>query len=65
MNKMLTEMNSASEQIDSSIGLANVNRRIKLFSGPKYGVLLESEIGKGTCVTVKISNKSNKNKQEL
>lgn len=34
------------------IGLINVNSRIKLYYGDKYGIDLESEINKGTCTTI-------------
>jgi two-component system sensor histidine kinase YesM len=35
-----------------SIGIENVNRRIKLFYGDKYGLKIESEKGKYTRVIV-------------
>lgn len=37
-----------------SIGLSNINNRIKLLFGESYGVGIESRIGYGTTVTVKI-----------
>ena len=37
-----------------SIGLRNVNRRIKLFCGPEYGLFVESSPEGGTTVTVRI-----------
>ncbi|MNG36302.1 hypothetical protein D3C84_1232890 [compost metagenome] len=37
-----------------SIGLSNINNRIKLLFGEGYGVEIESELGKGTTVIVKI-----------
>ncbi|MBO4505161.1 MAG: sensor histidine kinase [Lachnospiraceae bacterium] len=43
-----------SEDRTNSIGLYNVNRRIKLSYGTEYGVGIESEKGKGTCVSVVI-----------
>ncbi|GAA3407748.1 sensor histidine kinase [Paenibacillus hodogayensis] len=39
-----------------SIGLFNINNRIKLLFGEGYGVEIESEIGWGTTVIVKIPN---------
>ncbi len=33
-----------------SIGLANINRKIKLLLGPEYGVRVESELRRGTAV---------------
>ncbi len=37
-----------------SIGIENVNRRIKLFYGEVYGLRIESEVGAYTKVTIKI-----------
>ena len=34
------------------IGLVNISRRIKLKFGNKYGLLISSELNKGTVVTV-------------
>ncbi|MBQ5499765.1 MAG: hypothetical protein IIT73_08230, partial [Treponema sp.] len=42
------------ENFSSSIGMVNVNQRIKLFYGQDYGLEIESEIEKGTLVTIKI-----------
>ncbi|MHB1314690.1 MAG: sensor histidine kinase [Christensenellales bacterium] len=36
------------------IGIDNVDRRIKLYFGEKYGLKIESEIGKGTTVYIRI-----------
>lgn len=36
----------------NSIGLSNVNHRIKLLFGAQYGLEIESEVGKGTCVSL-------------
>ncbi|MBC7959691.1 MAG: sensor histidine kinase, partial [Vallitaleaceae bacterium] len=37
-----------------SIGIKNVNSRIKLYFGEQYGLFIESEFGVGTCVIIKI-----------
>jgi len=42
------------ENFSSSIGMVNVNQRIKLFYGQNYGLEIESEIEKGTSVIIKI-----------
>lgn len=44
----------------NSIGLENVNRRIKLFYGEEYGLVLESKYGEYTKVKVRIPGKMNK-----
>ncbi|MDR2747301.1 MAG: histidine kinase [Treponema sp.] len=42
----------------NSIGLRNVNRRIRLFYGGEYGISLESGPGNGTMVTVRLPEES-------
>ncbi len=37
-----------------NIGLANVNKRIKIIFGKAYGIKVESTFGKGTCVYITI-----------
>ncbi len=36
------------------IGLNNVNERIKMFYGAKYGITVESKLGEGTCVNINV-----------
>ena len=45
-----------SEEIKENlhIGVANVNQRLKLYFGEKYGLLIESKEGIGTSVTIRI-----------
>ncbi len=38
----------------SGIGLKNVNERIKLYFGEKYGVEIKSELDVGTCITLRL-----------
>lgn len=40
------------ENNGKSIGLMNVNQRIKMYYGGEYGMKIESEFGKGTIVTL-------------
>ncbi|MCM3746908.1 sensor histidine kinase [Paenibacillus pasadenensis] len=49
-------MSSAARDNDGRdhIGVSNVNERISLTFGPAYGVSMESELGEGTTVTIKI-----------
>jgi len=42
------------EFLDSGFGIYNVDRRIRLFYGKRYGLEIESQNGEGTCVTVSI-----------
>ena len=36
------------------IGVKNVNDRIKIYFGDKYGIKVRSELDEGTCVTIRI-----------
>ncbi|MDE6128202.1 MAG: sensor histidine kinase, partial [Lachnospiraceae bacterium] len=38
----------------ASIGLCNINQRIRLYYGEAYGMAIESIQGAGTCITLKI-----------
>lgn len=46
-------------KFNSGYGIKNVQERIKLYYGEEYGVTFESEIKKGTIVTIKIPFKKN------
>lgn len=42
----------------SKVGLNNVNKRIKLYFGKEYGLKIESEIGLGTKIIIKLPDNS-------
>ena len=52
----LKELNRKKKSIGESIhiGIDNVDRRIRLYFGENYGLSIQSEIGKGTIVTIRI-----------
>lgn len=50
LNEYINEKND----LFKSIGMRNVNRRIKLSCGPEYGLTVYSYIGKGTTVVMRI-----------
>ncbi len=52
------------ENFTTSIGMANVNQRIKLFYGEKYGIEIESQLGAGTEVIMRIPRVSMAGKGE-
>lgn len=56
LNRLISNMDNSDDDrnICNSIGLLNVNKRIKLFYGEEYGLNIESEKDKFTKVTVKI-----------
>jgi len=43
-----------SEHTTSDSGLKNIQNRIKLFYGEKYGLFIKSTLGEGTCVEISI-----------
>ncbi|MHB8128581.1 MAG: sensor histidine kinase, partial [Mobilitalea sp.] len=47
-------INSASLDSTTSIGLYNINQRIKLLYGTKYGIIFTSQLNEGTTVTLTI-----------
>ena len=56
------KQNKLNEQLENgdykggSIGLANVNERIKLNFGSQYGLRIETEESKYTCVIIHVPN---------
>lgn len=54
-NRLLIDPSAGSQpgSLEGSFGLYNVNERIRYFSGNRYGLSIETEIGKGTLVTVR------------
>ncbi|WP_438493610.1 sensor histidine kinase [Paenibacillus sp. IHBB 3054] len=54
-NRLLIDHSAGSQPggSEGSFGLYNVNERIRYFSGNRYGLSIETEIGKGTLVTVR------------
>ena len=52
--KIREDLNNAFDIFDEHIGVTNVNQRIKMVYKNKYGITIDSEDGKGTCVTVLI-----------
>ena len=55
MTKEQCERVLSKERSDSSgIGVKNVNDRLKIYFGEKYGLSIESELDVGTSVTVRI-----------
>lgn len=52
--RMLTDTSRVTKHYMSGIGLPNVDRRIKLVYGQKYGLAIESLVGAYTCVTVSL-----------
>jgi len=51
-----SKINTSSNKL-GGIGLKNVDDRIKLYYGKKYGLTIDSEINKGTCVTIRLNKK--------
>jgi two-component system sensor histidine kinase YesM len=49
-----TGLNDTNQTDYTSIGLKNVNQRIKLLYGEKYGISIESQVNLGTTVTIEL-----------
>ncbi len=47
----------SSDQQGTGYGVRNVNDKIKIVYGGKYGVTIESAMGEGTVVTLRIGKK--------
>ncbi|MDL2327274.1 sensor histidine kinase [Ruminococcaceae bacterium OttesenSCG-928-A11] len=65
MRRLLQGPPPPPEQAGEGIGLANVNRRVKLFSGEGYGLALDSRVGHGTSVTVRLRKLTSIDKEDL
>lgn len=52
LGKIQLDLNS--DNIGDRVGIYNVQSRIKLYYGEKYGLNIESQYGRGTVVTIKI-----------
>ena len=46
------------------IGVKNVNDRIKIYFGEKYGITVRSELDEGTCVVIRIPKVTEERKYE-
>ena len=53
INRYINE-NTSSDQKKQSIGIRNVNQRIKLACGNEYGILIESTLERGSCFTINL-----------
>lgn len=61
--RQLDENNAVSSyQTRTHIGIQNVDMRIKLLYGMKYGLKIESELSKGTKITLILSTKEGENR---
>ena len=49
----------------SGIGVKNVNDRLKIYFGEKYGISIKSELDEGTVVTVRIPQIRKENENEI
>jgi two-component system sensor histidine kinase YesM len=54
LDKIRKKLDTPNLVLQSSIGLYNINQRIKLCYGPEYGMEITSRMGQGTCVILMI-----------
>lgn len=62
LKKLKKELRHTGNYPSTGIGLTNVNERLKLIYGSKYGIKIHSELGNGTLILIKIPAKT---KEEL
>jgi len=58
MNNKLRENNPEEAETGSSIGLFNINARLKMLYGKEYGLTIESQPDEGTCVSLIIPRRN-------
>ncbi|EAC5359605.1 sensor histidine kinase [Listeria monocytogenes] len=58
LERLQQKIKTPSTHAKKNIGLANVNHRVKMFYGPEYGLTIESVLGSGTQVTLRIHDLS-------
>ena len=54
LHQLNQDLEEAGGKERDSFGLLSINRRVRLLYGTEYGIRLESELGKGTCVVLRI-----------
>ena len=54
LEKLRQEIQKPCQETEKGFGLANVNERIRMNFGMEYGMTIDSEKGKGTCVRIVI-----------
>lgn len=61
MKLLLTKLEENDTSSGKSIGLTNVNKRIKMYHGEQYGMSIESTVGKGTTIRLTIPREVDEN----
>lgn len=54
LERLQAEIQKPCKETEKGFGLANVNERIRMNFGMEYGMMIESERGKGTKVSIVI-----------
>ena len=54
LKKLNYDLSENTEHLTKHIGLTNINQRIKLLCGEKYGIIIKSQKNEGTSVVVKL-----------
>lgn len=66
MNELIEKLRKNDTSSGKSIGLTNVNKRIKMYHGDQYGLTVSSKVGEGTTISVKLPREPlGKSKPEL
>lgn len=65
LQKLRQSLQEEEKKEEASIGLYSINRRIRLFFGPEFGLELESRQGEYTCITVTIPKTQKRDFQDM
>ena len=65
IGKLRKTLQEEEKKEEASFGLYSINRRIRLFFGPEYGLELESRQGEYTCITVTVPKTRKRDFQDM
>ena len=65
LQKLRQSLQEEEKKEEASFGLYSINRRIRLFFGPEFGLELESRQGEYTCITVTIPKTQKRDFQDM
>lgn len=61
MNELLAKLERNDTSSGKSIGLTNVNKRIKMYHGEQYGMSIETVLGRGTTIKITVPREVDEN----
>ena len=61
LRELLAKLEKNDTSSGKSIGLTNVNKRIKMYHGEQYGLTVETTFGHGTAIRITLPQKADEN----